>query len=49
MEGQKVQLVIKKHGVGMMLVIVLVRSRNYGRSGKGKQKYGEITRSKEKS
>ena len=33
MIGHNAQLDIKKHGCGMMLVIVLVRSKNYGRSG----------------
>ena len=32
--GQKAQLDIKKHGSGMMMLVkVLVRSRNYGRNG----------------
>ena len=33
MDRQKAQLDIKKHGGRMMLVIVLMRSVNYGRSG----------------
>lgn len=34
MDGLKAQLYIKKHGGGMIiLVIVLVESRNYGCSG----------------
>ena len=37
MDGQNAQLNIKKHGSGMMmLLIVLVRSRNYGNASKGK-------------
>ena len=33
MDRQKAQPDIKKHGSGMMLAIVLVRQRNYARSG----------------
>ena len=37
MDGQNAQLDIKKHGSGMMmLLIVLVRSRNYGNASKEK-------------
>ena len=45
MDGQKVQLDIRKHGGGlMMLVIVFVISGKYGRSGDrktSKKKYPE--------
>ena len=32
-DEKKTKLDIEKHGDGMMLVIVLVRSRSYGKSG----------------
>lgn len=33
-DGQKAQLDIKKHGGGMILIIVLVISGNYGKSAR---------------
>ena len=50
MDGQKAQLDIKKHGGRMtVLVIVLVRSQNYGRNGwkqgnSSKEKYLEANK-----
>ena len=54
MDEQKAHLDIKKHGGGMMiLVTVLMRSRNYGRSGwkqgnSSKEKYLEVLPSEDR-
>ena len=51
--GQKVQLDIKEDGSGMMiLMIMLVRIVNYGRSGNGntsKEKYLEVKKKTRKT